>query len=158
MVLNCTAPGALVKLKNQPGFKLGKCTEPYNSDIHRPDILQPQENEVHGKKCWECSRQNRRGKRAKTPGGKWMREKDYFKPNSRGETPFEERDRKRMTPDHQPPLNRAWDLGGCNMQPSPDAFKKMMQKAEMVRAHCRAHSCSQGTKVKKASAAARSKI
>jgi uncharacterized Zn-binding protein involved in type VI secretion len=146
---NCTAPGALVTLKAQPGFVLAtkKCKVPYDSAKHRPGITKEQKDEVYGKRCWECAKQIRAGKRAKTPGGRWMREADYGKKDSGGKRRYKNRDRKRMTPDHQPPLNRAWELGGCNMKPSPEAFKAMMRKAAMVRAHCRAHSNSQGSKV-----------
>ena len=146
---NCTAPGALVLLKAALGtdYKKGLCTEPYDSAKHRPGMKQGQKDQVYGKKCWECARQIRRGKKPKTPGGRWMREADYSKADSSGNTPFANRDRKAMTPDHQPPLNRAWELGGCHMKESPDAFKAMMSKPEMVRAHCRAHSNSQGSKV-----------
>ena len=155
---NATAPGALVRLKKALGdlYKT-ECKDEYNSELHRPSIKQPQEDEVYGKRCWECAKQIRAKRRAKTPGGRWMREEDYFKPDRRGETPFAERDRKRMTPDHQPPLNRAWELGGCNLPPPPPptGFKALMSKPEMVRPHCRAHSNAQGTKVAKIGAAIR---
>jgi hypothetical protein len=146
---NCTAPGALVILKKELGanYRAGTCPKPYDSEKHRPSIKQPQKDAVYGKKCWECAKQIRAKRRAKTPGGKWMREEDYGKKDSGGKRRFKNRDRKKMTPDHQPPLNRAWELGGCHLKPSPDAFKELMSKPEMVRPHCRNHSNSQGTKV-----------
>jgi len=154
---NCTAPGALVILKAALGsdYRKSKCKTSYDSDKHRPSIKQPQKDEVYGKQCWECAKQIRAGKRAKTPGGKWMREEDYGKADSGGKKRYKNRDRKKMTPDHQPPLNRAWELGGCHLKPSPDAFKELMSKPEMVRPHCRAHSNTQGTKVSKIGASIR---
>ncbi len=156
---NCTAPGALVTLRGQAGFvEGGKCKTPYNSDKHRPSMKKDQKDAVYGLKCWECTKQINAGNKPRTPGGRWMREADYNKKTSKGKRPYKNRDRKKMTPDHQPPLNRAWELGGCNMKPSPKAFKDMMSKAEMVRPHCRAHSNSQGSKVSKIGAAIRAGV
>ena len=85
-----------------------------------------------------------------------MREADYSKKDSGGKRRYKNRDRKRMTPDHQPPLNRAWELGGCHL--GIKKFKELMSKPEMVRPHCRAHSNSQGTKVSKIGAAIRAGV
>ncbi len=149
-VPNATAPGALVILKAALGAAYRTpCNKPYDSEKHRPSIKQPQKDAVYGKRCWECAKQIRARRRAKTRGGKWMRPEDYKKPDSGGVKRYENRDPKEMTPDHQPPLNRAWELGGCNLKPPPatERFKELMSKPEMVRPHCRSHSNSQGTKV-----------
>ncbi|MCO5066549.1 MAG: DUF4150 domain-containing protein [Rhizobiaceae bacterium] len=155
---NCTAPGARTLLENkliELGIEPGTpCPKPYESEKHRPGITQAQEDEVYGKKCWECAKQIRAGKKPKTPGGKWMRKSGYeARYGRRRRKIYKNRDRKRMTPDHQPPLNRAWELGGCHLKTA--GFKELMSQPEMVRPHCRAHSNSQGTKVKAAADALR---
>ncbi|MDW3224256.1 MAG: DUF4150 domain-containing protein [Paracoccaceae bacterium] len=49
----------------------------------------------------------------------------------------------RMIADHQPPENVAWEMGGCNMEPSPEAFKAAMKELPVL-PHCRSCSSSQG--------------
>lgn len=145
---NCTAPGALTALKKELGSNYSetvRCKEPYDSNKHRPARTAEQRDAVNGKKCWECKggtgtssyegpgtpRKMQRTAVIDQNGKKTMVMKDY------------------RTHDHQPPLTRAWELGGCRLRPTPDKFLEMMGKAEFVRPHCKRHSDAQGTKVKK---------
>jgi len=50
-------------------------------------------------------------------------------------------DAKKFTPDHQPPMNVAWYLGGCHDEA---AFKKWANEASTVKPHCATCSSSQG--------------
>jgi hypothetical protein len=149
---NCTAPGAKVLLKGKLaalGVKMGKkkCDVPYSQDC-RPDRTAAQRDAVNGKPCWEC-----KGKKA-TGTAPFHRDGT----SKMQETKMADgtwKDKEYRTHDHQPPLNRAWELGGCHLQPSPDAFKKLMGEADMVRPHCEKHYMAQGSKVKAHAKAAR---
>jgi hypothetical protein len=102
------------------------CDEEYCDEKHRPSITPEQRDHVYGKQCWECKRDFGKGlQRAKGFKSGWS-------------------DSKAMTPDHQPPLKWAWEMGGCNMEPSPEAFKKHMQRKGAVKPHCARHARSQG--------------
>ncbi len=146
---NCINPTALTNFKATLKSNLGKPCEPYDRDKHTPPINAAQDKKVHGKKCWECARELRasKGKSSLTKGGRFLStEKEY---KTRGGGSFVNRDRDAMTPDHQPPLNVAWALGGCHMPKPPPAdpsgFMKHFGSPKAVKPHCRNHSNSQGS-------------
>lgn len=147
---NCTAPGAKVLLRNKLaalGVKMGKkkCTTPYSQDC-RPDRTAAQRDKVNGQPCWEC-----KGKKA-TGSAPFHRDGTSKTQRTKGaDGVFREKEYR--THDHQPPLNRAWELGGCHL--GVDKFKELMGEADMVRPHCEKHYMSQGSKVKKHAKAAR---
>jgi uncharacterized Zn-binding protein involved in type VI secretion len=54
-------------------------------------------------------------------------------------------DSAQMTPDHQPPVKAAWEMGGCHMKPSPDKFiETFVNNPDVVRPHCQKHMSIQG--------------
>ena len=112
------------------------CDTHYSSDQCRPARTDAQAEAVNGKPCWECQRDAGGSSVAPSYRGAGGAAKPVT--NAAGET------KEYMTHDHQPPLNMAWELGGCWMEKSPEAFKQHFAKPETVKPHCRAHACSQG--------------
>ena len=87
------------------------CTKPYQrKSSYGPDSKGPQSQACYGRRCWECGR---------AVSGR--------------------KDPKKFTPDHQPPLKVAWEMGGCH-QPDPPgtAFEEWAQSTAAVLPHCRA--------------------
>lgn len=139
---NATAPGALTRLRAALGDNYNKpCpkTRPY-SQACRPGRSAEQRDAVNGQPCWECkgddgtapfvnnrSRPKSKKQWTKNPDGSWEK-KEY------------------RTHDHQPPLNEAWDKGGCWL--GVEKFKELMRKKEFALPHCEKHYMSQGSKVK----------
>ena len=150
---NCVDAAAVVTFRAALGANADKPCPPYEESKHRADITQAQRDEVHGKTCWECARQQAAGETPltvdpKNPAafGNWLRNPAEYATRSDGK--YKSRDQSEMTPDHQPPLCVAWAMGGCHMKPktgNPNGFQKHMQKTEMVKPHCRRHSNSQGS-------------
>ena len=136
---NCIDPAALTKfaLALAAHGMLGVPCDPNNYKKKcRPSRKAVQRDAVNGKPCWECGSSSYRPGKAKlqginVPGVEGKVKKEY------------------MTHDHQPPLQLAWEMGGCHMQQSPDAFKKFFSTPESVKPHCRACACSQGGTVNK---------
>lgn len=125
---NCVDASAITTMNKKltKKQKEEECDEEYCDEKHRPPITREQYDHVYGRACWECARDFKKGLQ-RTKGFK----SGYSDP-------------KQMTPDHQPPLKVAWEMGGCNMKPSPEAFKEYMQRRGAVKPHCVYHSKSQG--------------
>lgn len=153
-LMNCLDPAAIVQFAAALAQMdmLKPCPKPY-SKACRPDRdpSPEQTKEVDGKPCWECEKlPDRQGKPPlwntmfdengkiveKTDRDKQVRQRD--KPGSK----------EAMTHDHQPPLAVAWDMGGCHLKASPDKFKELFEKKEMVKPHCRAHYMAQGRAIR----------
>ncbi|ESY89948.1 MULTISPECIES: PAAR-like domain-containing protein [Mesorhizobium] len=132
--LNCIDTAAFNKFlkKLTAAEKSVKCDPPY-SEACRPSRKAEQRDAVNGKPCWQC-----RPKATQWAPGKAKRQKT-FNPDGTSEM------KNYMTHDHQPPLAVAWEMGGCNMQPSPGAFKEHFSTAESVKPHCRSCYQAQGS-------------
>jgi hypothetical protein len=142
--LNGINAAAQTRFRKALGSNLGKKCPPYDRDTHAPAITAEQDRHVYGKKCWECVAEVKETGKGTTPGGKWLRPEEYA---TEGGGKFASRDTKAMTPDHQPPMSRAWKEGGCHMKPlppkSPTGFQKYFAKKSSVKPHCKRHSDSQ---------------
>ncbi|TPI52085.1 DUF4150 domain-containing protein [Mesorhizobium sp. B2-6-7] len=142
---NCTTLGALTTLRAELGDLYNTpCpkNKPY-SQACRPGRSAEQRNAVNGKPCWEC-----KGKRA-TGTAPFHREKRGRRKSKKQWTKNADgswEKKEYRTHDHQPPLNEAWDKGGCHL--GVEKFKEMMRKAKFARPHCEEHYMSQGSKVK----------
>jgi len=118
------------------------CREKYDRKKLRRDGLQDpspeQKAKVRNGPCWECQRDLHKSdwKSITTTGGKVKAKTSAYTSGYK--------DPKHFTHDHQPPLNVAWYLGGCHMQPSPDAFIKWADSPQAVKPHCKIHSNNQG--------------
>ena len=145
---NTVNPTALTNFRKllPPGVaQMRKCPE-YDRDKHAPDISAEQDKAVHGKPCWECMRAKNEGiGEMLTTDGKFLNSEYEFKTRSGGK--WKGRDRKAMTPDHQPPMNVAWAMGGCHIPKPYQGFKDHFGKPEAVKPHCRRHSNAQGSQV-----------
>ncbi|MGE0500236.1 MAG: DUF4150 domain-containing protein [Rhizobiaceae bacterium] len=134
---NCVDVQALVDfmvmLMSEGNFR--PCDTHYSSGRCRPARSDAQADAVNGQPCWECSRDTE-GPVTASYFGDPNRPKPS-NPDVPGSAEY-------MTHDHQPPLNMAWELGGCWMEESPEAFKEHFAKPETVKPHCQAHACSQG--------------
>lgn len=135
---NCVDAKAEVNFKRRKHITTELCEEPYDEEKHRPPITAKQDEAVYGQTCWECQREMDEGLKPRTPEGRW-KPKHLYKGKWKG------RDKEAMTPDHQPPLVVAWELGGCRIPTPPEGFKKLFSKPRMVKPHCRRHSNSQGS-------------
>lgn len=126
---NCasTPPGcvdmkALVNFLLAEGVDIGKPCPPYRRLTKQTPA---QYEKVKGGPCWECQRD-------------WPA-KDYG-----GMSPYVSgrKTKEQFTPDHQPPMNIAWAMGGCHL--GEDKFKEWARRPCTVKPHCAAHSSSQG--------------
>jgi hypothetical protein len=150
---NCVDAAAMTSFKALLGDKAGKPCPKYKRKKDAPEITAEQEEAVDAKLCWECERQQAAGETPLTVDpsnpaayGSWLNDEAEFNTRSGGK--YKARDRCAMTPDHQPPLVVAWAMGGCHLEPKappPTGFQQQMSKPEMVKAHCRRHSNSQGS-------------
>ena len=140
---NCMDPAAIVQFAVALMMidKLGPCDEKYDTKKHRPspDPTKEQTEAVDGKPCWECKRDDPNvtepaWNTRKNSSGKIVVDPTKDTMKTRGD--------KAMTHDHQPPLNIAWEMGGCHL--GEDKFKELFSKKEMVVPHCDAHAKSQG--------------
>lgn len=134
---NCVDAAAMTSFRTSlaPALK-GKCTVNYDYNTHYQQPTSPQKKKVQRKACWECNRQLTNLKRRKSPPKTAIR-KLQAKVNRQKkgkELP--------IIADHQPTQKVAWYMGGCNMTPSPQAFKDAMKKL-YVKPHCLSHSNSQ---------------
>ena len=113
---NCVDSAALVNFKRLTWVDTTKpCTKPYKrKDNVDRKKYKKQKAAVRGKKCWQCGKRSGR------------------------------KDPKKMTPDHQPPMNVAWYLGGCH---NPAKFKEWANKIKTVNPHCKSCSSNQGGRV-----------
>lgn len=149
-VLNAIDPAALVlfamALAAEGNLKPCGPDKPYKRKQCVADRPAAQRDAVNGKDCWECKQEG-----APNPG-RYLASGDSKLESTRGED-GEMEDKEYMTHDHQPPCSLAWELGGCHMD--YDKFKALFAEPEMVRPHCRTHSNSQGTAVKKTVSALR---
>ncbi|MBZ9942461.1 DUF4150 domain-containing protein [Mesorhizobium sp. BR1-1-13] len=137
---NCIDAQAMVNFKKTLSLtSLEKeCDPHYDGKKHRQATTENQRDSVNKKdsKCWECVRDL---KTAVPPLKAQIQKKldDYAatgKPRHRA--------------DHQPPENVCWEMGGCHLDPSPQAFKDAMKDEKMtVVPHCPEHSSSQGGKM-----------
>lgn len=136
---NTIDASALVNFRNAlaAGAKT-KCTQNYDYNTHYKSPTTAQKKKVQNRQCWECARDLRNMQRRKKPPltkiKKLQAKINRQKKGTAPETP--------MIADHQPTQKAAWYAGGCNLKPSPKAFKDAM-KALYVRPHCSNHSNSQ---------------
>lgn len=136
---NCIDAAATVNFRmSLSAAEKKKCKVDYCYDDHYTQPTKPQKDKVAKRACWECSRQLRNLMRRKdTPANRAAikrLESKVSRQKSGKEVP--------MIADHQPTQKVAWYAGGCNMKPSPKAFKEAMKKL-YVRPHCTSHSNSQ---------------
>lgn len=109
----CVDMAALVNFLQLPWVEPGvPCEEEYVRKDIQDKPNSDQYAAVRGGPCWECGR--------KTSG------RD---------------DRKQFTPDHQPPMELAWVLGGCH---DAEAFEEWANEPETTVPHCAGCSNSQG--------------
>lgn len=140
MTLNCTAPGALTRLRAALGTDyLKSCTKPYSQEC-RPARTAAQRDKVNGQPCWECTGSNATGTASFHSDGRSKKQKTRMADGTFKKLQY-------RTHDHQPPLNEAWEKGGCHL--GIDGFKELMGRAEFALPHCEKHYMAQGTKVKK---------
>jgi hypothetical protein len=133
---SCVDMQALVDLAKTPGFEIAPCP-PYDRKalgLEKPTTAQYKK--VRGKPCWECAEALKTTSVLRFTTKRGIVRKTSAYTSGR-------RDTKKMTPDHQPPIAVAWDLGGCHLQPSPDAFIEWANHPDTVRPHCKYHSGSQ---------------
>ncbi|QKC86590.1 PAAR-like domain-containing protein [Mesorhizobium sp. NZP2077] len=126
---NCVNPAAFNKFLATltTDQKTTKCAVKYDRVAHRPKRTDDQSAKVNGKACWQCKK-TRRGRYSKLVP-----------------TPPNDEMKQEMVHDHQPPLCVAWEMGGCNMEKSPDAFLAHFSTPESVKPHCGRCSTSQGS-------------
>ena len=133
----CVDMKALVSFMLRPDVKIEPCTKEYDRKaLGLEKCKEPQYAAVAGGPCWECNRD--------LPAGNWesvtlasgeVRAKASAYVSGR-------KSKERFTPDHQPPLNIAWYLGGCHMK--EEDFKAWANSPQAVKPHCAVHACSQG--------------
>lgn len=130
---NCIDAAAAVNfLKTLTTEMLEKdCPEPYKGKKHRQSTTEGQRESVQEQACWQCVEE------LTTATGARQAELTKKIAAQKAEGP------PRLIADHQPPENVAWEMGGCHLKPSPEAFKKAM-KDLYVKPHCQSHSSSQG--------------
>jgi hypothetical protein len=119
------------------------CNEPYSrSKLGLGSTTDKQKAHVRGGPCWECKRDLHKSDWTSITlsSGKVVAKTSEYTGGYD--------DPKYFTPDHQPPLNVAWNLGGCHMKPSPKAFQDWANSTQAVKPHCRFHSSSQGGTVR----------
>lgn len=106
------------------------CKKRFSGKAHRPREQTPEQKaHVAEGPCWQCGKtKTELEKQSKKEGKKW---------------------RRVFHADHQPPLKIAWEVGGCHMKKSPDAFKDWAKKKQTVAPHCPWCSGAQGRAVKK---------
>jgi len=152
MAQNCaSAPPGCVDMKAlayfcfTEGVDMEKpCDKPYSRNYLKKNGFKDtgnnpgQRTKVRGGPCWECTRDLHKGnwEQITLASGKVKKKISQYISGLK--------DAKNFTPDHQPPLNIAWYLGGCHMQPSPDAFIAWADSPQAVKPHCKDHSSSQG--------------
>jgi len=112
----CVDASALVAFAKLPWVDQ---TKPCPEDSYNRKAIQKAPNPkqyaaVAGGPCWQC-------KPASTVSGR--------------------KDPNQFTPDHQPPMNIAWYLGGCHNE---EEFKKWANAESTVKPHCAPCSSSQG--------------
>jgi len=135
----CVDMKALVSFLLKEEVEIKPCSKPYDRKALGLEETTPeQKDSVRGGPCWECNRD--------LPSGNWESitlasgaVKAKMSAYTSGLA-----DNKQFIPDHQPPLNIAWSIGGCHMKPSPDAFKEWANSTQAVKPHCKTHSSSQG--------------
>ncbi len=92
---------------------------------------------VKGGPCWECQRD--------LPAGNWesvtLPRSGKVKTKASAYTSGL-KDPKKFTPDHQPPLDIAWYMGGCHME--EEDFRRWAEDPNTVKPHCKIHYCAQG--------------
>jgi uncharacterized Zn-binding protein involved in type VI secretion len=119
------------------------CAESYESEKHRQETTSAQRKKVQNRACWECSRDLANLQRRTVQSKAVARRIKALQKNIASQQAGKET----MVADHQPPENVCWEMGGCNMKPSPQAFKDAMKKL-YVKPHCSLHSSRQGNKMK----------
>jgi hypothetical protein len=135
----CVDMKAVTRFLLQPDVEVKPC--PDSKPYKRTSAMGPKDpaqyDAVKGGPCWECVRDMPKHDYAAIEIAKGVVAKASAYVSGR-------KVKERFTPDHQPPLNCAWYLGGCHMQPSPEAFEKWASSPQAVKPHCATHSSSQG--------------
>lgn len=139
---NCVDVQAIVDfMPNLPLTALDKpCNPHYKGKKHRQATTQKQRDKVNKKdnKCWECVRDAADPTKTAAERAAAQKKIDDYAKNGK----------PRHRADHQPPENIAWEMGGCHLKTSPQAFKNLMKSDKMlVKPHCPSHSSSQGGKM-----------
>jgi hypothetical protein len=115
-----------------------KCKSDYDYNSHYQETTTKQKQKVQNRACWECRRDLKNLKRRKNPpAGKIKKLQAKINRQKNGQSP-----ETPMIADHQPTQKAAWYAGGCNLTPSPQAFKDAMKEL-YVKPHCSKHSNSQ---------------
>ncbi len=162
MAQNCaSAPPGCVDMKALAYFCFTEgvdveklCDKPYDRDDLKKNGFKDtgnntdQKAKVRGGPCWECTRDLHKGNWEQIKIGRKVKKKTsaYISGYNRKPDPKKPGHflPDHFTPDHQPPLSIAWHVGGCHMQPSPDAFIAWADSLQAVKPHCKNHSNSQG--------------
>lgn len=118
-----------------------KCKSDYSYKEHYTATTGKQKEKVQNKACWECSRNLTNLKRKSVVDNKAVErlEKKIARQKAGKEV---------MRADHQPLQSVAWEMGGCNMDGNPAAFKEAMRNLK-VNPHCKQHSDSQPGRARK---------
>lgn len=133
----CVDMKALVDFLIKTDAKIEPCTKPYDRDALGLGSCTPAQYEaVKGGPCWECQRDLPAGsyENVTLASGKIKPKASAYVSGNKSKEDF--------TPDHQPPLNIAWYIGGCHMK--EEDFKKWANDPATVKPHCKVHYCSQG--------------
>ena len=133
----CIDMKALVDFLIAHDVNIAPCTKEYDRKaLGLEKCTDGQYEQVKGGPCWECQRD--------LPAGDWASVTlSSGKIKAKASAYVSGRaSKEQFTPDHQPPLNIAWYMGGCHM-PEED-FKKWANANSTVKPHCAVHSCSQG--------------
>lgn len=113
----CVDMAALVSFLLRPDVDIKPCTKEYDRKGMGLSKCTPEQyKQVEGGPCWECARDLPAGNyESITTGGGTVVNKASAYVSGR-------KDKMKFTPDHQPPLNVAWYMGGCHM--GEEAFKE----------------------------------
>jgi hypothetical protein len=133
----CIDMKALVAFLVRDDVKIEPCTEEYDREaLGLSKCTAAQYSAVEGGPCWECARDLPAGDYTAVTlsSGKVVSKLSAYVSGRKSKAKF--------TPDHQPPLNIAWYMGGCHMD--KEDFKKWANSPATVRPHCAVHSSSQG--------------
>ena len=120
----CVDMSALTTFLVRTDVEIKPCTKPFDRKKIQSSTNEKQKEHVRGGPCWECVRDAPATNWAKSPYVGGRKDSQYF------------------TPDHQPPMNIAWYMGGCHMK--EEDFKEWANSTQAVKPHCSAHSSSQG--------------
>ncbi len=137
----CVDMKALTAFLLRPDVEIGKpCKKKYERrQLGLSKCTPEQYKAVQGGPCWECARD--------LPQGDWSNiTLSSGKVVAKASAYISGRqDNDNFTPDHQPPLNVAWYMGGCHMK--EEDFEEWANSTQAVKPHCAAHSSSQGGQV-----------